>query len=274
MSDDRAVSFDELQELEPNPTATEFLFDMREYMKDMVGGEIQASIAYLETTQWIVEKNYDEMKNFIDGQSTYPEQPDDFLAVYKRLLHNYAASVYSLIVHTQNFNNKYGDDEFRDTYTSELVDRGLDEKSAFVRNIRHYIQKNEIPDILAPGAIGFEDDEPTTFSWNLALDTESVIDWDGWNSDAKRFLNSTGVGIFEVIDSDDSLDRPEDDRYIPLIEEVDAYQNEIGDFYGWYYSYTHDYFDSEISDYLRMVEEHDYLSDYVLNDVVRGNPYD
>lgn len=199
------------------------------------GKEIFFDLKSLYGTLNMVNKNYHilckKRNEFIHRGSKYwmKNDMDEFFREYLRLLHNYSASVHTLIARTYTFLDRYDPDAegFKEGYSEELGSRGLGDKVNLLKQIRHYTQKYWEPPIYASLTFENEDfEEP-----GLYLKREEMLEWDGWNSDAKSFLREF-----------------EDD--IPMKTIAVDYQREINDFFDWFRVYTLGTFYEEVLEFI------------------------
>lgn len=155
---------------------------------------------------------------------------DEILEDYHKLLHNYVASIFTVVRHTQRIVNKFGGDDFYDQYTGELLERGLDKKSGFLQQLRHYTQKRKVP----PLEVDMEFAGGDEIEVQLRIRREMMLDWDGWNSTGKEFMENM-----------------EDDR--PISDIYKEFQRESERFYNWFFDYARRYFKDELEKTLEMI---------------------
>lgn len=201
------------------------------------GGKVFFDIKSLYTTLNMVNKNYrllcKKRNEFVNRGAEYwlVNDTQEFFREYLRRLHNYAASVHTLISHTYTFLDRYENKkpELKEKYFEELRSRGLDVKVQLLRQIRHYTQKNWEPPLSAriSPAVSEDDEEEL----ELLLDKEKMLEWDGWDSETKPFLES--------LDGD-----------IEITELAIEYQSEINDFYDWFRTLTLSIFYAEMKQFI------------------------
>lgn len=211
-----STPFEELIE-EDERTRRELVDDAR-YSE---GGEIFFDLKSLYTTLNMVNKNYNllckKRNEFVNRGAHYwmINDTEEFFREYLRRLHNYIASVHTLISHTYTFLDRYEDKapELKSKYFTELRSRNLEVKVNLLKQIRHYTQKNWEPPLsasISPAMSEGEEDE-----LKLLLDKEEMLEWNGWDAEVEPFLESF-----------------EDD--IEITELAIEYQSEINDFYDWF----------------------------------------
>jgi len=151
---------------------------------------------------------------------------------YFRPLHNYIASVYTLISHSQRIVNKFGEDDYAIEYSSELSEREIDKKGEFLSQLRHYTQKRKVPPVEASFVVKGE----TEHEFTLNIRKDMMVNWDGWNKSAREYLETL-------------------DNRVPLRREIEDYQQEVEGFYDWFYTYTRLYFKEEYEEVAKIIEE-------------------
>ncbi|WP_152436285.1 hypothetical protein [Halosimplex carlsbadense] len=219
--------------------------------RDSPGQRIHSQIESLFTTLEIVNKNHQKLTQSRDwyleqGMELWDEdnreQMDAFQREYLRLLHNYSASVHSLIRHTYTILDRYEDEKpgLKQGYFEEISERDLGSKVDLLKQIRHYTQKRELPPIassLRAEARGDGQGHETEFK--LILNKSEMMDWDGWDSDVR-----------------DKLEEWDDE--IEITELAEDYQRELNDFFEWFRTFALRMFYDEILDYvvtLALLEE-------------------
>lgn len=208
-------------------------------LQDKVGVEVYREIEALKVSVDILKGNYEVLINEHDKYRTKSIEEWGEINVlrllkenYFRPLHNYIASVYTLISHSQRIVNKFGGTDYSNQYSDELSEREIDRKGEFLGQLRHYTQKRKVPPIEASFVMKAEEDHELT----LHIRKDLMVDWDGWNQSAREYLETL------------------DDR-VPLRQEIKKYQDEVEDFYDWFYKYTELYFDEEYREVAEIIEE-------------------
>lgn len=190
---------------------------------DSRGREIFNDMRSLYTTLQMVNKNCqllvakrDEFvsQDAIHWMTTPDGEMQEFFKEYLRRLHNYAASVHTLTHHTYTFFSRNEDlaPELQSKYSEELARRNLGVKVNLLKQIRHYTQKNWEPPLAANISPAMDEDDEDTLQ--LYLDKKEMLDWDGWSTDTRKFLNNL------------------DDEII-ITRLAEEYQQEVNDFYEW-----------------------------------------
>ena len=199
-----------------------------EIMEDALhseGVEIFFDIKSLYTTLNMVNKNYrllcKKRNEFRNRGADYwmKNDIDPFFREYLRRLHNYAASVHTLISHTYTFLDRYEEQspELKPRYFEELRSRDLEKKVNLLKQIRHYTQKRWEPPLSASISPAMDDEGEEKLELHLKKD--EMLEWDGWDSDVREFLE----------DLDDEIE---------ITELAIDYQNDINDFYDWFRTFV------------------------------------
>lgn len=226
------------------------LLDRRQRLRieyeDLEGTHIADDLERIDDMVYAVARNCDELYeelNWWDKFEGYDEttarERKEFDQEYSRLFHNCVTAVYSLINHTQRFVNKYGDESFRDVYSSTVKEYELSKRAHFLKQLRHYTQKRTLPPLRrfrhSPG--GDKDD-----IHRVIVQKEDLLEWDGWDVPAHEYI--TGLG----------------DR-IDVTEQVLDYRAAIVDFYDWFDEFAKDEFEEELE-----------LSDMMYDDFMNYDP--
>lgn len=216
------------------------------------GEQILTQLRSLYTTLEIVNKNYQELTSSRDwflekGIELWNIEKRDeleaFQREYLRRLHNYSASVHSLIEHAYTILDRYADDkpELKSGYFDEIQSRDLGTKVDLLKQLRHYTQKRELPPLSTKiHAEKIEGEEGHKTDFKIVLDKEEMMDWDRWNSDVRERLE-------------------EWDDEIEITNLAEDYQSELNDFFEWFRSFTLRIFYDELKEHVvtvALVEDH------------------
>jgi hypothetical protein len=210
--------------------------DLPDILEDSVAVEVNKEIEGLKISLSILEDNYEQLieeHNRIEQADLMEEDGLEIIkGSYFTYLHNYAASVYTVIKHSQRVVSKFGDDDFYDQYSNELEQRNLHLKSKFLHQIRHYIQKRKVPPIQIEQDINIATEE---YSHELLLRKDMMMSWDGWSSDAEEYLKTL-------------------DDTIQIKQIIIEYQNGVDEFYEWFFKYAKLYFEEDFKSAKQVVE--------------------
>ncbi|MCW3991150.1 MAG: hypothetical protein NWE79_00445, partial [Candidatus Bathyarchaeota archaeon] len=123
---------------------------LREKLK---GTEIIRNLHHLATSHFIVIRNYQELLNGIKRFETditimYLKNVRRFEFASKeitRILHNYLASIKSLIDHTTRFKRNLKNPKLDDEYLRKVRKLTSNKCAVFIKQFRNYIQHYELP---------------------------------------------------------------------------------------------------------------------------------
>jgi hypothetical protein len=117
-----------------------------------------------------------------------------------RHVHNFAASALTLVEHTRVFMRKhYGDTPVLATYEAKVVETFVQSPIAqFVQGLRNYMVHRGLPNSsmylnLTSGKS--TDGGMGTIETGVQFETASLLDWDKWNSVARKYLTGAGDQI-------------------------------------------------------------------------------
>lgn len=213
--------------------------DLLAKLDDTQGTELVEEIRGLKTSLYTLNGNFEDITELDDWfhdqgfeiqKMKHRGQLEEFQQEYLRRLHNYISAVYSLIKHTQRINGKYGSEELKKEYTSELGERNLIRSGEFLRQLRHYIQKRKLPSIEATLI-----EEEDGIRYGIVVQKDEMMVWDEWNRDGREYLESQG----EEID-------------IQL--EVHTYHGKVNKFYNWYYETIQEDCSDDIEERAELIE--------------------
>lgn len=202
----------------------------------------------LNTPIYIFEQNYIELKAIIQFVTDDPKaeligivrNKDKLERIHLdiiRRLHNFVASVLSLIDHTRNLHKELysGTGMFPEYNQKVKLEFENDPLSQFVIKLRQYCQHYQAPDIGTTFSItrnGNSFDEKRT----VVLFTENLKTFDGWNVKAKEYLNSL-------------------DKEIDILQLVTAYRDKVIKFYQWFQTHQVEIHKSELDKYYEKQSE-------------------
>ncbi len=174
------------------------LFHRREKSE---GTRIFGLVRHLATSHYVLNGNYKELHNLIMQYERDPyiwaiENRPKLQACQKeflRLLHNYLASVYSLIEHTRKFCKELNNQELEEDYQTDLEKLIANNCVGFLKDLRTYTHHCRLPFVSA------------TFSWKaqngkkgkgiirqkLILDKKDLLRWRSWSSKSKEYVEAT-----------------------------------------------------------------------------------
>jgi hypothetical protein len=163
------------------------------------GTRIFRTLHHLATSQYAVNKNYHAFSKAIKfyennlsiWEVTKRPQLNAFLREFLRLLHNYLASVYSLIEHTRIFCKELNNAELNSEYAVKLKELQNHICVRFVRDLRTYSQHIQLPIISAK--LSFtktEHSDGGETRQQILLSSDELLKWKQWHKDSKKYLGS------------------------------------------------------------------------------------
>ncbi|PIQ80573.1 MAG: hypothetical protein COV78_04820 [Candidatus Pacebacteria bacterium CG11_big_fil_rev_8_21_14_0_20_34_55] len=222
------------------------LIDLHKKIQDCEGYKIHQKLRSLNNTEQIFYGNFVELHSIDKYIKEHPEiiyvknrdKTDKFQIELARRMHNYLASVKSLVDHTRrlkkhfNFSKKNNDNY--DLKREELLGKS---EFYFVQQLREYVQHVE----LLPTGFEFridrkdgKDSELIT----LILFKEGLIGYDGWKSESRSYLKNS----IEKID---------------LISLVSDYTVAINKFYKWFYLEVEMKHKEELVEFEKLAKEYE-----------------
>jgi len=121
-----------------------------------------------------------------------------------RLVHNYVCSVSTFADHSRHFMNEYyKGTKFHGDYQAEIQRRfNAPEHARFVRDLRNFITHRELPDssielhATRAGDANADGSVPVTLRSGIYYDRGRFLEWDGWSSPARRFLENSPEKLY------------------------------------------------------------------------------
>lgn len=155
------------------------------------GREIFKDLSSLYSSLYIVNNNYSqyiEVRNDLveEMAGSWLAKPhsarNEHLREYVRVLHNYAASVYTLRSHYYTFRDRYDDKapELGNKYSHELSARNIDVICRFLSELRHYTQKRWIPPLVS--VVEYEGVN------RIHIEKSTLLEWDEWSSSSRNYI--------------------------------------------------------------------------------------
>lgn len=221
-----------------------YQMELPDVLEESIAVEVNKEIESLKMSLSILQDNFEELIEEHERIRQADLMERDGMELLKEnyftYLHNYAASVYTVIKHSQKVVNKFGDDDFSEQYSEELRERNIGKKGAFLQQMRHYMQKRKLPPLELRVTV---DKSERGYSTGLYLKKDMMISWDGWTNDARDYL--------ETLDDN-----------VPIRQEIEEYQEAVDSFYEWFFRYSKLYFKNEFESTKKIVEQiEDYKED-------------
>jgi hypothetical protein len=196
------------------------------------------SIAMLETnaaelTEWL-DAFADTRVQIVLWNEDNDGLLDMFLTDIARRLHNYVASVMSLVEHNRRtIREQYAeDDSLRKAYQGRVMESFGTGEVAFMQDLRDFTLHYELPPLSARFSMGR--DQPTRSE--ILLDRDRLRTFSGWSQKGKGFL-AAGDG-------------PIDLRAV-----VDTYMKTVRGFYQWFTAAVQDHHAADMAELNGLVEE-------------------
>jgi hypothetical protein len=207
-----------------NPNDRELL-RLSQLLTQAPGRLVEHRLRRIRVSERTFERNAEELQRhidrFVDTETAIDlvareprEQLDEYVDETIRLLHNFLASVRSLVDHTRvEINEAYGAHVFSDQYQKRVEsDFSRSPHSQFVHQLRHYALHVGNPPT------------QTVVSWSpggsvpplsfVRLSRRALLEWDKWNEPARRFVS-------------------EMEGDIHLRDLVETYSRVVREFYEW-----------------------------------------
>jgi len=163
------------------------------------GTRIVRMILHLSNSRYIVDRNYQELSKMIsvfeqNALSIMAEKNRQkfpgFMRELNRLLHNYLASIFSLITHTRHFNQELNNSKLNKAYNIELEKLQRNKCTYFMTDLRNYTQHKELLSITAHiGAHRLNTEGAFEIKQNLLLTKKNLRTWNNWKKDSKIYIS-------------------------------------------------------------------------------------
>ncbi len=120
-----------------------------------------------------------------------------YLVELTRALHNLAASAFTLVDHTRNLYKELYEaagtmPQYQPRVDADFTDDGL---ARFVGGLRNYCVHDTLPLIGVSLGVQFDVEQGSSTKWSVPLNTARLLAWDGWHSEAKKFLKAAGARL-------------------------------------------------------------------------------
>jgi hypothetical protein len=231
--------------------------DLMDEIEELEGTQLSNDLDHLFDSIYTLTINYDVLQDAIksyenDWQIWAVENRDrleSFQIEFTRRLHNYLSSVFSLLEHTYAFKNSLDNEKFNKRYSEQLEASDLSDKVTFLKDLRNYTQHYKLPFVTATLSYQATDIESGEgeIEQTLSLNQEPLLEWDGWNSDSRAYLEEL----------DDEID-------IGAVAE--DYQEAIIDFYDWFRECIEDIYSDEFEEREDMVNKAQELAEQLYGD--------
>lgn len=216
--------------------------DLHKAIEQSKGREIHQKLRGLNHTKIIFNRNYFwlvQLEKYLAGNMEIIElrnhdKLDDFQIEFARHLHNYLASVKSLIDHTRVLKKKLSlDEKFEEKYKEQQKTLLGTDTITFIQQLREYVQHYELLPTGVEVLINDNDKEKIT----LILTTSSLKEFSNWKAASLRVLQTCSKNV---------------DIFILLKE----YQISVEKFYKWFYDEMGLIFKSELAEFDELGREY------------------
>jgi hypothetical protein len=167
--------------------------EKRDQMKLMPGWEVHWACTRLVSSFGIFRKNSDELLAFLVSPPLFSFQffPDEQARMQKlesdtevlTLIHNYVASVNTLIDHFRRIRRKYLKLSSQKKYDKFVEKYFAQPRAQLIVNLRHFMLHVDLPVICSRVNL-------MEGSSRIALLPDKLLNWKGWKSDVKVYLQS------------------------------------------------------------------------------------
>ncbi len=194
----------------------EQLEKIRNELDEMEGWRVKKLLKFLTSSIFILKTNYNKLiegiklfkKTIIivnDGKgfgvrlwNGVRDHVSDFQNEFISLIHNYLASVKSLIGHTRVFLKKLNNSKLSSLWQAKFKQLERDEKIHFIQKLRDYTQHYMLPII----AFGLKVKDNGEISKYILLSNDELKKWSGWKGSSKKFVEKgLDINIRELIDN-------------------------------------------------------------------------
>lgn len=215
--------------------------DLIRKLRDMPESQIVRQIESLDSSIFIFERNYQELKQAIEFYSfdkrgehlQYLRHRDLQMQLgheVSRLLHNFAAAAMSLVEHARNLVRHLDSENLKfDDYRKRVDEVFKDDPlSCLVKDLRKFCQHYKVPPILFQTKF-----DKTSMTKNLGIQKKGLMEFDGWSKGSKVYLEEV-------------------EEYVDILEIANEYHEKVGDFYEWFRRRLEEIFGKELSDYKKI----------------------
>ncbi len=189
---------------------------LQEQYQASEGNRILSEIDTFRNSYRVFVGNHAALKRYLDHMDMpevfirlwderHRERLDRALWEVVRLLHNYIASVFSLVDSTRRFmRNNYADTRLFVEYEKRIkADFAEAPLHRFLQGLRNYTLHRSLPATKATFNLKRRDDGGFDYSNSFELDVDKLRQWDGWDKKVRQYLTTLGstVKLADVIDS-------------------------------------------------------------------------
>ncbi|MET8423898.1 hypothetical protein [Nocardia sp. NPDC004860] len=193
------------------------------------GARLKADLDAMNRCSYIIGANGKELADhvgqFVSSRQHVNDVSDTYVNELVRLLHNYLASVTSLIDaqrvvmrHRWPSKNKDEKSEFeRKDYADQLRATFATGEAEFMVKLRNYCTHYSVPLPALGTTIKWENGGPVIHVNTLQLDRDKLLRWDSWGAAAKAYLERQ-------------------DAHFDLAPIIESYMKSVRKFYEWFWT--------------------------------------
>lgn len=199
------------------------------HIEALPGTRLKQDLDALNRCSYIIGENGKELAahvgRFLTSQQHVNNLPDQYVNELVRLLHNYLASVTSLIDAQRVVMRHRWPSEKKGVY-SEFETKDYDERrrstfetgeSEFMVKLRNYCTHYSVPLPSLGTAVSWQDGGPVLQVNTLQLDRELLLRWDGWGGPGRAYLERQAV-------------------HFDLAPIIERYMKSVRKFYEWFWN--------------------------------------
>ena len=223
----------------------EKLYSLIDKFETLPGTKIFRMLKRFEISQYVVNKNYQELYSFIanfEENSAWNRQNDEektiFFKEISRLLHNYLSSTFSLISHNRKFIKDLENPKFQKEYDTKIKVLTSNDCHGFIVKLRNIIQHVELPLLWASFSRQIEDKQTKQ---SILLD-EKKLRSKNLRDDSRESKPGFEKNIFS-------------DQEIDLKVAIERYQTLINDFYKWFFQRVEQLYSKDFEKYHAIEKE-------------------
>lgn len=201
------------------------MLQLMQELAEMEQFDIYSRLMSLNSSIYILDKNYEELEKFVDELTTNPKWDYLFMVENRealhnvsieivRRLHNFVSSALSLRDHALTMYNKfYKDDDLMPNYSYHAnAIFGEEPLSKFVMNLRWYCQHYRSPHIAFQTSWVEDPDQRIRRAIILI---EDLLSYDKWSALAMEYINDLDNGV-------------------DILNVTNRYRSKVFDFYDWF----------------------------------------
>lgn len=221
------------------------IIELHRKIESSKGYRVHRKLQNLDTTITILNRNYSalvQLNEYLPNNMNIMalknrDKLQNFQIEFSRHLHNYLASVKTVIDQTRTFKKHLNlEGVFESKYTEKGKEFLSSDSITFIQQLREYIQHYDLLPTGVEIKVNKTDGEKVT----LIVSTKDITGFSRWNAKSKRFLERN----------------PEN---IDIIKHLKDYQNNIHLFYKWFYEEVQHVFIKELDELEKLSEDYQKL---------------